>query len=264
MSKAKTIPELVDEIGPAAINERAVIGDNIIKAEPTPFEITEKRIEDLYIEASMWLDGAAVNSQDLADGITNLKNTILAARREADAARDAEKRPFLEAGREVDARYKPLLAKADLAVDACKKANAPWLKKVADDQAAIALAARQEADRKAAEAQAAIRASDVSNLTERAAAEALLEEAKKAEGVASRAEKAKPLSGGAVGRRDGLTTVYTATITDPIAFGRWAWTNKRAEYEAFLQGLADIHVRSGSHTADELPGCVISSEQKVR
>lgn len=248
------------------LNPLVVVGSNSepMGIEPTPYEKSEKAITDLYDEAALWLDGATVNSQDLADGITNLKNTILKARKEADDARDAEKRPFLEAGREVDARYKPLLQKADLAVDACKKANAPWLKKLADLQAAQALAARLEADRKREEAQAALRATDNSNLAEREAAEALLVDAKKAEADANWAEKAKPLSGGAVGRRDGLRTVYSAVMVDPrAALNHFAQT-RREELVAFLQSLADKHVSIGQHTEDEIPGFKINSEQVVR
>jgi hypothetical protein len=239
--------------------------------EPSAFEVAEKRIEDLYAEAAMWLDGATCDSQDLCDGLSNLKALIAKARKEADEARDTEKRPFLEAGREVDTRYKPILARADLALEVVKKAIASWLKRLADEQTAKAAQARAEADKKAAEAQAAIRASDPSNLTERAAAETLLADAKRAEAQAGKAEKAKPLSGGAVGRRDGLVTVYSAEIVDPIQFGGWCWRNYRERYVEFLQSVADDLVKTGKHVVDEpgshgaeIVGVRISSEQKVR
>lgn len=244
-------------------NPLIVVGSNN-PPEPTPFELSDKAINDLYDEAKLWLDGAPVDNADMANGVTNLKNMILRARKAADENRDAEKRPFLEAGREVDARYKPLLTKADLAIDACKKANAPWLIKVQAEIDRKAAEARAEADRQREAAHAAIRASDHTNLAEREAAEELLTSAKRAEADAARAEKAKPLSGGAVGRRDGLVTVYAAELVDPVAaIKHYCKVNPRAVCE-FLQGLADSHIRFGAHAEDELPGFKITSEQKVR
>lgn len=247
-------------------NPLVVVGSNSepMGVEPTPYEKSEKAITDLYDEAALWLDGATVDSQDLADGITNLKNTILKARKEAEDAKGVEKRPHLDANTEIEARYKPLIAKADLAVDACKKANAPWLKKLADLQTAQALAARLEADRQREAAQAALRATDNSNLAEREAAEKLIAGAKRAEADANHAEKAKPLSGGAVGRRDGLRTVYSAVMVDPrAALNHYAQT-RREDLIVFLQSLADKHVSIGRHTEDEIPGFKINSEQVVR
>ena len=105
---------------------------------PTAFEKAEAEVSKLYEEASLWLDGAKVDSQELADGIANLLNMLRAAEKSADTARKAEKEPHLEAGRAVDAQYKPVLERAKLAADACKKALAPWLQKVEAEKAAAA------------------------------------------------------------------------------------------------------------------------------
>lgn len=244
-------------------NPRAVIGGNS-PPEPTPFESAAKAVNDIYDEAKLWIDGAVVDSQDLADGITNLKNTILKAKQLAEASKGVEKRPHLDANIEIEARYKPLIAKADLAIDACKKANAPWLIKVDQENKRIALEAAQkaEAERKAAEE--AMRASSGTNFTERAEAEELAKRAKEAEAEAARAARAKPLSGGVVGRRDGLVTVYTATMTERRDALKHFAATRPIELTEWLQSMADAHVRTGAHTADELPGFKISSEQKVR
>src|SRR5260221_116793 len=124
--------------------------------------------DDLYGEASMWLDGATVDSQQLADGIANLLAELRKARKLAEDNRKVEKKPHDDAAAEVQSRYKPLLDKADLAAEACKKAVAPWLQKKADEIEAKAKAAREEADRQRQAAEAAIRASDAANLAERA------------------------------------------------------------------------------------------------
>src|SRR5690349_4076026 len=104
----------------ADINPRAVIGGN--NPPPSPFEIAQKAVEDIYGEASMWLDGATVDSQELADGIGNLASELRKARKLADETRKIENKPFDDGKAEVQARYKPLLDKADLAIEACKKA----------------------------------------------------------------------------------------------------------------------------------------------
>ena len=260
-AKPKHITEAVADLGVA----QAVIGhNNPPPPEPTVFEAWQSRINDLYDESLLWLDGAKIDSQELADGVSNLKATIQKDRKAADASRDEEKRPFLEAGREVDAKYKPILSKADLAIDACKKALTPWLQHLADEQARIAREAREKADREREAAQAAIRASDQTNLAERQAAEELLAAAKKAEQEAARAEKAKPLSGGAVGRRDGLVTTYTAVMIDRRAALGWACQKFPARIEELLQTLANEHCRFGEHSKDELPGFRIDASSKVR
>jgi hypothetical protein len=240
-----------------AINPRAVPGGN---NPPSPFELVTKAVEDIYSECALWLDGAHVDSQDMADGIANLMVTITKAEKLAEENRKTEKKPFDDGAKEVQARYKPLLDKADLAKAACKKALAPWLKKLADETEAKARAAREEADAKRQAAEEAIRTTDAANLAERAAAEALVAAAKQAETAANKAARETATAGGMMGRATGLRTVYAATITSPLVFGRYAWVSHREEYDAFLQQLANRLVRSGVRS---LPGVNISEEKGV-
>lgn len=123
-------------------NPRVAAGDN---KPPTPFELIEKKINDLFDEAEQWLNGEPVSSQAMADGIANLATMIRAADKEADTLREAEVAPLNELKKAIQDRYAPLIAdtkamkgKTVLALEACKKANAPWLVKVANEQAAAA------------------------------------------------------------------------------------------------------------------------------
>lgn len=242
-----------------AENPRAVIGGNM-PPEPTPFEKAEKEVNDLYAEAALWLDGKPIESQAQADDLSNLLNMIRAAEKRAEEARKAEKQPHSDAAKAVDAKYKPLIGTCQLASDACKKAIAPWLAKVAAAQEAAAAEARRVAEEATRQAQEAIRAADATNLEARAAAELKVKEAQDAEKRATRAGKATANAGGGVGRAVGLRTVYRAEIVDPIEFGRHCWANCRDDYLTFLSGQAKQLVDRGSRA---LPGVEIIEEKKA-
>jgi hypothetical protein len=242
-----------------AENPRAVIGGNM-PPEPTPYEKAETEIGNLYEEAKLYLDGAAVETQGVADDIANLLNMLRAAEKKAEEARKVEKEPHLEAGRAVDAKFKPLLERVKLAADGCKKALAPWLAKLEAEKAAKAEAARREAEEKARAAQEAIRAAQAANLEEREAAEALLKEAKKAEAAAARAEKDTAKAGGSTGRAVSLRTEYRPVLVNEMAARRHYYETRHPELLAFLQSLAEQDVRAGKR---EIPGFEIVTEQKA-
>jgi hypothetical protein len=221
---------------------------------PTPYEQASAKIEDLYGEATYWLDGAAVECQDHADGLSTLLNMIRDARKEADEARKIEAKPFDDGKAEVQARYNPLLKKADLATDACKKAIAPWLDKQAAEKAAAAAESRRIADEKAHAAQEALRATEATNLAEREAAEQLVRDAKKAETTANRAARDTAKAGVGIGRATSLRTSYKPVLADAVVAARHFWATDRQEIEALLIRLAEQEVRNGKR---EIPGFVI-------
>jgi hypothetical protein len=252
----------------ALANPRAVIGDNAEpESEPTPFQIAEKAVNDVCGEATLWLDGHPIDSQDLADGVANLLAEIRKAEKLADDTRVAENAPFDAGKAEVQRRYLPLIGdtkavrgKTVLASLACKAALAPWL--AAEDRRikAEAAAAREEADRQRREAEEALRASDATNLAAREAAEALLHAAKRAEVTANVAGRQTATAGGSFGRAAGLRANWTATITDPTEAARTCWRDAQPEMLEFLQGWAERRVREGART---LPGFSIVLENKV-
>jgi hypothetical protein len=239
------------------VNPRAVIGGNM--PPPTPYEIAANAINELWEEATLWLDGAKVDSQELADGIANLLNMIRAAEKKADEARKVEKQPHLDASREVDARYKEILDRAKLASDGCKKALAPWLQKLDDEKRAEAERKRREAEEAARIAQEALRTVQGDNLAARAEAEALVNGAKKAERIASKAEKSTATAGNGIGRAVGLKSVWTATLTNDVEALRHYWRTRPDDMRSHVQAMADADIRAGKR---EIPGFEIT-EQKV-
>ena len=60
----------------------------------TPFEAAGERIETLHVEANNWLDGDAIANQGQADTVAELLDDARKARKEADAARKVENKPF--------------------------------------------------------------------------------------------------------------------------------------------------------------------------
>lgn len=212
---------------------------------PTSYEAATAQINDLYDEAKNWLDGETVSSQAIADNISALLNMIRAAEKEADEARKAEKKPHDDAGKAVQARYKPLLEKAAMASDACKKALAPWLAKLEAEKRAIAEAARREAEEKTKIAREAYQKAQADDLEARENAEALLKEAKAAEQAAARAEKDTAKAAGDGGRAVSLRSVFTPVLTDLNAAVRHYWITHKADFETLVVTLAERDVRAG-------------------
>lgn len=226
---------------------------------PPPFEAHSIHIEDLFDEAQNFLDGAKVETQDQADAIGKLLDMLRQSKKAADGQRAIEKRPHDEAAKAVQAKWKPLIDKCELAANIAKKALEPFLEAKEAANRAAAAAARAEAERLAEEARQAaaqVRADDL-------AAQAQIEEQRKAvaaaERAANRADKVRAnVAGGA--KAITLRTNYSAEITDMTAFARWAWAHRKSEVEAFFHDLAAREVRTSQAP---MPGVLIHTERKA-
>ncbi|WP_293854359.1 hypothetical protein [Sphingomonas sp. SCN 67-18] len=251
IASSETVGDILDR-SDAEARDRAKAGSN---APADPFDAHKADIEDLYDEAKNWLDGAEIENQAQADTLATLIDRLHKAWKAADASRDAEKRPHMEASNAVQAKYKPILEKADTAKTVAKKAQETFLKKLRDEQAEIARKAATVAQAKADEALAAIKAAnEAGDLGAREQAETLVEEAKVAVIEARVAEKAKPQAKSEFGARAlGLRSVWAPTLTDGILAMRhyWPLPERRAEMEALMLDMARKDVRAG---ARQIPG----------
>lgn len=229
-------------------NERIVDGGN----NPPAFEAHRVNIEDLRAEAEAWLDGKAVASAEEAEGLNTLLDLARQAAKAADDARAAEKKPHLDAGKAVDAQWKPLVDAAQRIVDCAKKALTPWNIAEADRKAAEAARARAEAE---AEAQAAREAEIAASglLSDAEQADQMAESAKQAGKIAKAAEKAASTG-------LGLRTTYRAELTDPKEAISHYWAARREDFIALVTDLAAKDVRAGKR---EIPGFTIHTEQKA-
>ena len=248
----------------SGLNPRAIVGGNhppapIDEVPPTPFEMSEVEIGDLYAEAKNFLDGEPIASQALADAVSKLIDDLRKAAKLADERRVEENRPFDDGKAEVQARYNALIednkkagrfGKAILAMNLAKQALAPWLQKLEDEKRAAAEAARKIADEKLRAAQEALRASQVADLEKREAAEALIREAEKADAAATKAENDKAHAKGGA-KAMGLRSVWRAEMVDASAFAKYVWVDHRPELTEFLETLASKLVLGGKRS---LPG----------
>lgn len=240
------------------MNAVAQIGHN-----RTPFELISERVNDLYAEAKSWCDGEPVDSQEHADYIQKLMRMIQAAEKDADEARKAEAKPHDDAKAAIQERYNVLIGKTKsvtgltvLAIDACKQALAPYLRKVEEENRRKAEDARLEAEAKAAAAREAMQKRQT--LEDRERAEALVREAREAEADARRAANAKAGAKGE-GRAVTLRDKYTPEITDYTAFARHVWLTHRSDMETFLNLQAAKLVASGVRS--NVPGVTIHHER---
>lgn len=226
---------------------------------PTPFEVIRDAVDDLMVEAKNWLDGAKVETQEQADAVAVLVDMARKARKSADAARIVENEPFDTGKTEVQARYSPVLKRADMIADAGKKATTPYLERIDTEKRALAERLLHEAEEKRHAAEAALRSSQATDIAAREVAEAALIEADKADAAARRAEKDKASAKGGA-RAMSLRTTYVVTLGDPVLAARHMWATRRALMEVYLISLAEQVVASG---AREIPGFVVTEVKKA-
>lgn len=246
------------------MNQPAPIGHN---QPPTPFAIIRDKIEGLYEEARLWLDGEPIATQGQADDLSNLLNMIRAAEKEADDLRKEENAPFDAGKREVQERYAELIAdtkakkgKTVLAKDACKKALQPWLQKQEEEQRAKAEAARLKAEEERRKAQEVMADREPTDLASYEAAEQQIQTARAAEKEAAKLDKARPQAAGGIGRAAGLRTTYIPVFRDPWSAVVYYWGTEagRLAIEDAVLALAKNDARRGIR---EIPGFDIEEEK---
>ncbi|MFY8163938.1 MAG: hypothetical protein ACOVKC_06840 [Brevundimonas sp.] len=244
---------------PPPASAPAPIGDN----NPpilTGFEAYEVHIGDLLAEAQYFLNGDGIQTDVEAEAVAKLRDMIRDASRDAEAGRVAEKKPHDDAAKAVQAKWVPLLAKATLATDVCKKALTPYLARKESEREAAAEIARADAAKKLADARDAIQAANANaNLDGRIEAEALVKEAVKAEKVAAKVEVAKvSVAGGA--RATALRSYWTPTLVDRRAALVHYIAERPEAFEKFLLDQAVLDVREGRR---QIPGFEITEERRV-
>lgn len=226
-------------------NERIAMGANM-----SPFDTAKLAIDDLYEEAQHWLTGDGVTSHKEADAVEKILDLARDARTAADKARKVENEPFDTGKAAVQARYNPILKRAETIADTCKQVLTPWREMVAAAKAKKAELARAEALAAQEKAQAAM-VSSRGNVAERVKAEEIATYANEASGFAVR-EQRRAETG------NGLRTSYRAIVTDSTAAATHYWKTRRAEIETFIQSLADGDVHRGIRS---IPGFDVVEEK---
>lgn len=222
------------------MNDRHSIGGN----NPPAHEMMAMHVDELFKLVSDTTDGAEVKTDEQEAALDALLDDVRQAAKDAEAKRKAEKEPHLEAGRAVDAAWKPVKDKCDAAANEIKKLLTPYRveKQRAKDEAARK--AREEAERLEREAQAAMQGE--TPLEDRFEAERQLETAKKAKATANKIDRAPT----------GLRTRKIVTVTDYRAALKWIMARDQQALSDFIDDYARRHA-----TTRPMDGVEITEER---
>lgn len=203
-------------------------------------------VDDLFALVSDTTEGAEVKNDEQEAALDKLLDDVRQAAADAKKQRKAEKEPHLEAGRQVDAAWKPIAAKCKAAADEIKKLLTPYrvAKQAAKDEAARK--AREEAEAKERAAQAKLR--EPEHLQARFDAEEDLKAARKLKAAANRTER----------EATGLRTYKVVTVTDRRAALNWIARNDPLSLEEFVEGYAQRHA-----PIRPMDGVKVTEERKV-
>jgi hypothetical protein len=215
---------------------------------PPPFEAHSLHIEDLFALISATTAGGEVTTDEQEAALDDLLDDARKARKAADEQRAAEKKPHDDAAKAVQARWKPLIDRCDMAADEIKRLLTPYrtAKQKAKDEAVRK--AREEAEKRQREAQEALRQSD--DLETRFAAEAELRAAQKLTAVANRVDR----------EATGLRTYWVAELIDPLSALKHYRDRQPEALKAWLADQAQRDVNAGVR---EIPGFNIRDEKRA-
>jgi hypothetical protein len=215
---------------------------------PPPFEAHSLHIEDLFALISATTAGGEVTTDEQDAALDDLLDDARKARKAADEQRAAEKKPHDDAAKAVQARWKPLIDRCDMAADEIKRLLTPYrtAKQKAKDEAVRK--AREEAEKRQREAQEALRQSD--DLETRFAAEAELRAAQKLTAVANRVDR----------EATGLRTYWVAELIDPLSALKHYRDRQPEALKAWLADQAQRDVNAGVR---EIPGFNIRDEKRA-
>jgi hypothetical protein len=228
----------------------------LANAPVEPAVLFKEEVDDLLLEARNYLDGEPIANEEQANAVSSLLNRLRRVAKDADAARADEKRPHDERGKEVQAKWKPIIDKADLAASTAKQVLAPWLLQIEERQQREAEVARQEADRLARIAQEAHLAAS-GNLEATEDAERLLKAAAGAQVHASKTDKQRAHARGGE-RAVGLRSVFTPTLTDSCAALKHYREQQPEALKLWLVEQAERDVRAGARS---IPGFTVSESR---
>ena len=229
-------------------NERAVIGDN----KAPPHEAWMEHADDLAERAESL---STITNDAQAESVGSLAEEIKTAIRDAKKAHKTAKQPHLDAGRAVDASFKPVTDKLDRIKGVTQELLTPWIdqKREAERKAAAeARAVAEAADEKARRLAVAADQTDIVEVEAAAQAEAdakvAMQEAKNA--------KVKPATVKGVK----FKTYHTPEIVDRHALLTHIAKNDPDAMTAFA---ADWMRRAVNGGARNIPGVNITEEKRA-
>lgn len=193
---------------------------------PPPHEAMALHVDDLFLLVSDTTEGAEVTNDAQEEALADLLDQIWQAEKDSEKQRKAEKEPHLEAGREVDAVWKPVKAKCEAAAKHIKGLLTPYRvakQEAKDEEARIA---REKAE--AIEAAARAKMQKPEHLQAKFDAEEELKAARKIKAAANRTDR----------EATGLRTYKVVEVTDRRAALNWIAKNDADALTEFVEGYA--------------------------
>lgn len=239
------------------MSDAAPIGHN----QPPAHVAMDLHIAGLLETAKGFLDGEPIETEGMAAEVAKLIDEGRKAGKDADNLRKEEAKPFDEGKKAVQARWKPIIDKAELIVSTAKKALVPYQLKLEQDQREAAEKARREAE-EARQAQIAAEraARDAADLEAAERADELRKTADKAEREANRAEKAAPVIAVEGARGIGLRSYWIAELVDPVAALKHY---KQAQPELLKAWLLEQAQKDANAGKRVIPGFAINEDRRA-
>lgn len=220
---------------------------------PDGFEEMKSQTQEIIAKAEQWLDERIISTQSDADKATGFQQALSKLSKQADNERKEKKKPHFEAGKKIDADYKPLIEEPKSTISKLKSCLTVFLraeKKKNDERERLE---QIEAAKKIAEAEKIKNDAEKKNLT--AKEEKIVKEGEAA--VAFPVRKKKVSAGGNTGRKLTLRKVKRGEIVD---YDKLLNALKdRDEIKDLVQSLANRAAKAGV----ELDGMKIVEEQVV-
>lgn len=232
------------------------IGHNL-PADPFEALALEYQAEKEQAETFM---KTPIKTQAAADRAAILSKRVSSIAKKATDLHKVEKQPHLDAGRQVDAKWRDLKEEPDLLSKRLKRHMDAFLLEQARIEAERQRVAQVEADRKRREAEeAARRAAEAAGPTpeQQAAAKAEADRLAREAAEAERATQARNAAAGRTGARVSLRTFVSAEITDFDAL--LLALKDRPEIREVATSLANRAAKAGV----ELAGMKIKEEQRA-
>lgn len=224
--------------------DRHGIGGNA----PPPDVAIGMHVEELFSTVS-GSTTVPITTDEQEQQLDALLDDIRQARKDADTKRAAEKRPYDDAAKAVQAKWKPILDRCDAAGNALKAHLTPYRQAKLEAAEKAAREARERAEAEQEAARNALKASD--DLESKFAAEEKLKQADKLAKVANGIERAPT----------GLRTYYEAEITDRrLALNHYIKTNPDA-FASLIQSLVDADARGARAP---VPGVTFHERKKAQ
>ncbi len=238
----------------------AEIGHN---QPPDEFGRLTEEIDGLMKTSIKWEDPELVMTVENAANADDFKKLLLGAARDCKAAHKEEKAPSLEEGRIVDAKWKGLTVRLDVARGVVGGLLTEWLaaekrrkEKIEHEERLRAEQARRDADRLAQAAKNADEAEKARQAQERARQDAVEVERAAAEGP--------KVKGSMGGRSTSLRTSYHAVITDQDM--AYAFFRRAPSVEEAIEKAANAFIHAAENEdyrllVKRIPGVTVKTEE---